>query len=48
MLKKGIIDGALVTRMNEENPFEPEPIIARTKKKLLILQNPNTAQYLQI
>jgi len=35
MLDRGIIDGALVTRANENSPLEPEPFIARTKKEVL-------------
>jgi coenzyme F420 hydrogenase subunit beta len=34
-LEKGIINGALVTRMSEENPLEPEPFIARTKEEII-------------
>ena len=34
-LEKGIIDGALVTRMSEENPLEPQPFIARTKEEII-------------
>lgn len=34
-LDKGIIDGALLTRMNEDNPLEPEPFIARTKEEII-------------
>ena len=34
-LEEGIIDGALVTRMNKENPLEPEPFIARTKGEII-------------
>lgn len=34
-LGAGIIDGALVTRMSQENPFEPEPFIARTKAEII-------------
>lgn len=34
-LDKGIIDGALVTRMKKDKPLEPEPFIARTKKEIL-------------
>lgn len=34
-LEKKIIDGALVTRMNKYNPFEPEPFIARTKEEII-------------
>ena len=34
-LEKGIIDGALVTRMKKDNPLEPEPFIARTKEEII-------------
>lgn len=34
-LEKGIIDGALVTRMNHNNPLEPETFIARNKEDIL-------------
>lgn len=34
-LEEGLIDGALVTRMSKENPFEPEPFIARTKDEII-------------
>jgi coenzyme F420 hydrogenase subunit beta len=34
-LEEGIIDGAIVTRMNKENPLEPEPFIARTKEEII-------------
>nr|WP_319374725.1 Coenzyme F420 hydrogenase/dehydrogenase, beta subunit C-terminal domain [uncultured Methanobacterium sp.] len=34
-LDKGIIDGALVTRMSKENPLEPEPFIARTPEEII-------------
>lgn len=34
-LDKGIIDGALVTRMSKENPLEPEPFIARTPGEII-------------
>lgn len=34
-LEEGIIDGALVTRMSQENPFEPEPFIARTREEII-------------
>jgi coenzyme F420 hydrogenase subunit beta len=34
-LEKGLIDGALVTKMSEENPLEPEPFIARTKEEII-------------
>jgi len=35
LLKEGLIDGALVTRMNPKRPFEPEPFIARTPKEII-------------
>lgn len=34
LLKEGLIDGALVTRMNPKKPPEPEPFIARTPKEI--------------
>ena len=34
-LEEGIIDGALVTRMNQYSPLEPEVIIARTKEEII-------------
>lgn len=34
-LEKGIIDGALVTRMKKDNSLEPEPFIARTKEEII-------------
>ncbi|BDZ71650.1 Coenzyme F420 hydrogenase/dehydrogenase, beta subunit C-terminal domain [Methanobacterium petrolearium] len=34
-LDKGIIDGALVTRMSKENPLEPEPFIAKTPEEIM-------------
>ncbi|MFC1928289.1 Coenzyme F420 hydrogenase/dehydrogenase, beta subunit C-terminal domain [Chloroflexota bacterium] len=34
-LEEGLIDGALVTRMSEENPLEPQPFIARTRKEII-------------
>lgn len=34
-LEKGIINGALVTRMNKNKPLEPEPFIARTKDEII-------------
>lgn len=34
-LEKGIIDGALVTRMKKEYPLEPEPFIARTREEII-------------
>jgi len=35
VLEKGIISGALVTRMKKDNPLEPEPFIARTKEEIV-------------
>jgi coenzyme F420 hydrogenase subunit beta len=34
-LEEGLIDGALVTRMRRDNPFRPEPFIARTRDEVL-------------
>jgi coenzyme F420 hydrogenase subunit beta len=34
-LESGIIDGALVTRMKQNSPLEPEPFIARTKNEII-------------
>lgn len=34
-LERGIINGALVTRMNKDRPLEPEPFIARTKEEII-------------
>ena len=34
-LEKGIINGALVTRMKKDKPLEPEPFIARTKEEII-------------
>ncbi len=34
-LERGLIDGALVTRMRADKPLEPEPFIARTKEEIL-------------
>jgi len=34
-LEKGIIDGALVTKMKKDYPLEPEPFIARTKTDII-------------
>ncbi len=34
-LEEKIIDGALVARMNNENPLESEPFIARTKEEIV-------------
>ncbi|WP_370005317.1 Coenzyme F420 hydrogenase/dehydrogenase, beta subunit C-terminal domain [Methanothermobacter sp. KEPCO 2] len=35
LLEEGLIDGALVTRMNPEKPLEPEPFIARTPEEII-------------
>jgi coenzyme F420 hydrogenase subunit beta len=34
-LEKGLIDGALVTRMRKDKPLEPEPFIARTREEVI-------------
>ena len=34
-LEEGLIDGALVTKMSEQNPLEPQPFIARTKEQII-------------
>jgi len=34
-LEKGMINGALVTRMSEQNPLEPQPFIARTREEII-------------
>ena len=34
-LEKGVINGALVTRMNNDNPLVPEPFIATTKDEII-------------
>lgn len=34
-LEEGIIDGALITRMKNNKPLEPEPFIARTKEEII-------------
>lgn len=34
-LEKGIINGALVTKMSEESPLEPQPFIARNKEEII-------------
>jgi coenzyme F420 hydrogenase subunit beta len=34
-LEEGIIDGALVTKMDKEKPLEPYPFIARTREEIL-------------
>lgn len=34
-LEENIIDGALLVRMNSDNPFEPEIFVARTREEIL-------------
>ena len=34
-LEKGVIDGALVSRMKKDNPLQPEPFIARTREEII-------------
>lgn len=34
-LEQGIIDGALVSRMREDRPLEPQPFIARTSEEII-------------
>ena len=34
-LERGIIDGALVTRMKKDQPLKPEPFIARTRGEII-------------
>jgi len=34
-LEQGLIDGALVTKMNEKNPLEPQPFIATTREEII-------------
>ena len=34
-LEQGIINGALVSRMQSDNPLEPQPFIARTREEIL-------------
>lgn len=34
-LEEGIIDGALLTKMNTDDPLETEPFIARTKEEII-------------
>jgi len=34
-LEQGLIDGALVTKMREDRPLEPQPFIARTKQEII-------------
>lgn len=35
LLERKIIDGALVVRFNRDNPFDPEPFIAKSRDELL-------------
>lgn len=41
-LEKGIINGALVIRMNQRRPFEPEVLLAQTEKEVM---NASTSRY---
>ena len=34
-LEEGIINGALVTKISERNPLEPQPFIARTREEII-------------
>ena len=34
-LREGLIDGALVTKMSEDRPLEPQPFIARTNDEII-------------
>ena len=34
-LEEGIIDGALVTKMRDDRPLEPQPFIARTREEII-------------
>ena len=34
-LEEGLIDGALVTKMRDDRPLEPEPFIARTREEII-------------
>jgi len=36
LLENGYINGALITKMNEENPLHPQPFIARTEKDIIL------------
>jgi coenzyme F420 hydrogenase subunit beta len=38
-LERGMIDGALITRMNHNIPTEPEPFIATTKEEIIDASN---------
>jgi len=44
-LERGIIDGALVTRMKRNTPLEPEVIVAKTKEEILSAAQ---SKYIQI
>ena len=35
-LEEGMIDGALVTKMSEDNPLEPQPFIATTREEIIL------------
>ncbi len=39
-LEQGIIDGALVTRMSNDNSLEPQPFIARTREEIISSSKP--------
>ena len=47
-LEKGIIDGALVTRMNRDQPWKPEPFIAKTRDEIIEASASKHARFLQI
>lgn len=34
-LERGLVDGALVTKMSEDNPLETQPFIARTREEII-------------
>lgn len=34
-LEEGVVDGVLVTKMNEENPLRPHPFIARNREEII-------------
>ena len=42
-LESGLIDGALVTRMSEDEPLKPGTFIARTKRDYLRIKVKNIA-----
>ena len=35
LLDRGLINGALVTRMSKNKPYEPEPFLAKTKEEII-------------